>query len=89
MEPYELPADLAARCTSLARSSGLDLAGIDLRITRDGDAFCFEVNPSPVYSHYESQTGQPIAAAIAALPRRRHVRSERHQLDRVSLVTIA
>ncbi|HEX8156488.1 MAG TPA: hypothetical protein VF526_03785 [Solirubrobacteraceae bacterium] len=47
MEPYELPADLAARCTSLARSSGLDLAGIDLRITRDGDAFCFEVNPSP------------------------------------------
>jgi glutathione synthase/RimK-type ligase-like ATP-grasp enzyme len=65
MEPYELTPELAARCTSLAAALGLDLAGIDLRLTPAGEAFCFEVNPSPVYSYYESHTGQPIAAAIA------------------------
>lgn len=65
MEPYELPAPIAQRCTKLAAGLGLDLAGIDLRLTPDGRAVCFEVNPSPVYSYYEAHTGQPIAAAIA------------------------
>ena len=65
MQPCELAPELAARCTSLAAALGLDLAGIDLRLTPSGEAFCFEVNPSPVYSYYESHTGQPIAAAIA------------------------
>jgi hypothetical protein len=27
--------------------------------------YCFEVNPSPAYSYYESHTGQPISAALA------------------------
>jgi glutathione synthase/RimK-type ligase-like ATP-grasp enzyme len=65
MEPTELPEEMAHRCLALAAGLGLDLAGIDLRLTPDGDAVCFEVNPSPVYSYYEAHTGQPIAAAIA------------------------
>jgi len=65
MEPCELDGDLAARCTALAAGIGLDLAGIDLRLTPAGEAVCFEVNPSPVYSYYESHTGQPMAATIA------------------------
>ena len=65
MEPIELPAEVAGRCLRLAAGLGLDLAGIDLRLTPDGEVVCFEVNPSPVYSYYESHTGQPIAAAVA------------------------
>ncbi|MEA2220181.1 MAG: hypothetical protein QOJ35_2807 [Solirubrobacteraceae bacterium] len=65
MQAHELAPDVAARCTALASALGLDLAGIDLRLTPSGETCCFEVNPSPVYSYYESHTGQPIAAAIA------------------------
>lgn len=65
MQACELEPELAARCLALADGLGLDLAGIDLRMTPEGDAFCFEVNPSPVYSYYEAHTGQPMAAAIA------------------------
>jgi len=45
---------------------GLGFAGIDLRRTPDGELICFEVNPSPAFSYYEAQTGQPIAEALAA-----------------------
>jgi glutathione synthase/RimK-type ligase-like ATP-grasp enzyme len=63
----ELPADCAERCWKLARALALPVAGIDLRRTPDGEWFCFEANPSPAFSYYESATGQPIADAIAAL----------------------
>ena len=60
-----LEADVASRCIGLARRLGLPFAGIDLRRTPEGDWVCFEVNPSPGFSYYESQTGQPIANAVA------------------------
>jgi glutathione synthase/RimK-type ligase-like ATP-grasp enzyme len=44
---------------------GLAFAGIDLKITPAGEIFCFEVNPSPDFSFYEANTGQPIASALA------------------------
>jgi len=56
---------VAARCVALAADLGLPFAGIDLRRTPEGDWVCFEVNPSPGFSFYESQTGQPIADAVA------------------------
>ncbi len=62
----ELPDELAERCVRLAGALGLDFAGIDLKITPEGEAFCFEVNPSPAFSYYEGQTGQPIARAVAS-----------------------
>lgn len=65
LRPYEVSDDLAGRCVALAASLGLEFAGIDLRVTPDGDVYCFEVNPSPAYSYYESHTGQPIARAVA------------------------
>lgn len=61
----EIPDELAGRCISLARALGLDFAGIDLKLTPDGRVFCFEVNPSPAFSYYEANTGQPIAHAVA------------------------
>ena len=61
----ELSDDLAERCVRLSESLGLAFAGIDLKITPEGEVYCFEVNPSPAYSYYEANTGQPIAAAVA------------------------
>lgn len=65
LSAYELSEDIAATCLRLADLLGLPFAGIDLRITPDGNIYCFEVNPSPAYSYYESHTGQPISQALA------------------------
>ena len=62
-----LPPEFERRCVGLAAALELPLAGIDLRLTADGEWFCFEVNPSPAFTYYEAATGQPIAAAIARL----------------------
>lgn len=67
LEPAELDDEVAARCLALAADLGLLFAGIDLKITPDGEVYCFEVNPSPAYSYYESHTEQPISLALARL----------------------
>ena len=67
MRILELGDELAGRCRGLARALGLPVAGIDLRRTAQGEWFCFEVNPSPAFSYYESSTGLPIAKAVAQL----------------------
>jgi glutathione synthase/RimK-type ligase-like ATP-grasp enzyme len=65
--PCCLPGELAGRCLRLAASLGLDLAGIDLRRTPEGEWYCFEVNPSPAFTFYAEATGQPIDDAVARL----------------------
>lgn len=62
-----LTPELEETCIGLARRLDLTLAGIDLKITPEGEVFCFEVNPSPAFSFYEVGTGQPISAALADL----------------------
>ena len=61
----ELPDGTAEKCVGLTRGLGLAFAGIDLKITPDGDIFCFEVNPCPAFSYYEANSGQPIARSLA------------------------
>ena len=65
LREVELSEELAERCCNLSRALGLDLAGIDLKVTPDDEVYCFEVNPCPAFSYYELSTGQPIARAIA------------------------
>ena len=65
LEPYALSSGLTERCLALASAFDLEFAGIDLKITPDGDVYCLEVNPCPAFSYYELHTGQPIAAAVA------------------------
>jgi glutathione synthase/RimK-type ligase-like ATP-grasp enzyme len=65
LSAVELPDATAERCVALAAGLGLEFVGIDLKITPDGDAYCFEVNPCPAFSYYEANTGQPIARAVA------------------------
>jgi glutathione synthase/RimK-type ligase-like ATP-grasp enzyme len=57
--------DLADQCVRLTRHLGLEFAGIDLKITDEDEVYCFEVNPCPAFSYYESHTGQGISEAVA------------------------
>jgi glutathione synthase/RimK-type ligase-like ATP-grasp enzyme len=65
LRAFELSTDLADRCVALTAGLDLVFAGIDLRIGADGTATCFEVNPSPAFSYYQANTGQPIAMNLA------------------------
>lgn len=62
-----LPSNIGERCIASAAALRLPVCGIDLRRTREGRWYCFEVNPSPAFTFYESATKQPISAAIARL----------------------
>jgi len=63
----EIPDDVADRCTTVTSRLGMSFTGIDLRLTPDGQWYCFEVNPSPGFTYYQQATGQPIDAAVARL----------------------
>ncbi len=63
----KLSDEWAAKCILLSKLLDLPFCGIDLKITPEGEVFCFEVNPSPAFSYYELNTGQPISAALARL----------------------
>lgn len=62
---FELPHDVEDACVRLTEEMCLGLAGLDLKFSADGRVYCFEVNPSPAYSAFESATGQPISQALA------------------------
>jgi hypothetical protein len=62
-----LPRDVEDRCRLLATAARLPVAGVDLRRTPEGDWYCFEVNPSPAFTYYESRTAQPVGRAVARL----------------------
>lgn len=66
MTTWPLDERLAERCLDLVLALGLEFAGVDLRMTPDGEMFCLEVNPSPAFSAFETATGQPISHALAA-----------------------
>ncbi|MEV0990784.1 hypothetical protein [Streptomyces sp. NPDC049949] len=57
--------DVAERCVAPASGLGPPFAGVDLKLLPDGRIARFEVNPAPGFSWYESETGLPIAAAVA------------------------
>lgn len=64
MRAVGLPPDIEARCRLLSASLRLPFCGIDLLRRPDASYVCLEVNPSPAYTFYEQETGQPIAAAL-------------------------
>ena len=67
MHPVVLPTDIAARCVQLSKTLQLPFCGIDLMRTSRGEYYCFEVNPSPAYSYFEHEAGQPILARCRGL----------------------
>jgi glutathione synthase/RimK-type ligase-like ATP-grasp enzyme len=61
MRHAQLPDELAELCRSLTAALGLVMSGIDLRRQPDGSWCCFEVNPSPAFTFFDSK----VAGAIA------------------------
>ena len=66
LEPFALPLDCAERCRALAAELGLLMAGVDLRCTPEGEWVCFEVNPSPGFTFFETPDGR-IASSLVRL----------------------
>jgi glutathione synthase/RimK-type ligase-like ATP-grasp enzyme len=64
MRPIDLPLAVAEAAVRLSIDLGLSFTGIDLKRDPEGRWYCFEANPSPAYSYYESETGQPISEAL-------------------------
>jgi glutathione synthase/RimK-type ligase-like ATP-grasp enzyme len=67
LEPWDVPQALADRLRILAESLGLVMAGIDLRQDLEGRWVCFEVNPSPGFTFFETDDEQLMAKAVARL----------------------
>lgn len=67
MRSCDLPSDCANRCLELCQAMGLAVAGVDFRRTPDDQWYCLEVNPSPGFTYFQTQTGQAIDQAIAEL----------------------
>lgn len=63
---HDLPDDVADTLRALMRRLGLVYGAIDLRLTEDGRYVFLEINPAGQFLYVEQQTGQPIAAALAA-----------------------
>jgi glutathione synthase/RimK-type ligase-like ATP-grasp enzyme len=84
MEPTPLPHAVEKACLAIARELNLLFAGIDLKVTPDGDWYCFEVNPCPGFLYYERHSHLPISAALADLLRGEmpmEVKEVRHALS--------
>lgn len=58
-ERVELPDSIRETCILAARTLGLTLAGVDIRLSGDGQYVVFEANPSPQYLTFEDQWGDP------------------------------
>jgi len=69
MEEVTLAPAVAEACIRLSRALDLLIAGIDLKVTPEGETYCFEINPSPGFIFYEQGSGQLISAALADLLR--------------------
>jgi hypothetical protein len=67
MEPTTLPAEVVDACLRLANHFELLLTGIDLKQTREGEYYCFEVNPAPAFLVYEQGSGQEISRSLAEI----------------------
>ncbi len=59
-----LDLEVARLCIDVTKELGLTMSGIDLRQTPSGEWYCFEVNPSPAFTFFESATGLPISDSL-------------------------
>lgn len=65
--PIDLPTAIEQACLKIARHLYLEWTAIDWRRTPTGTYVFLEANPSPMFLHFEQQTGFPITAALVEL----------------------
>ncbi|PSB20738.1 hypothetical protein C7B76_05930 [filamentous cyanobacterium CCP2] len=65
--PFELPDTIQKQCQSIAQAFFLEWTAIDWRLTPAGEYVFLEANPSPMFLHFEHQTGLPITQSLMQL----------------------
>jgi glutathione synthase/RimK-type ligase-like ATP-grasp enzyme len=65
--PVELPAAIEQQCLDIVKVLMLEWSAIDWRLTPDGEYVFLEANPSPMFLHFEKQTGFPITQRLVEL----------------------
>jgi ribosomal protein S6--L-glutamate ligase len=62
--PFDMPDDLVRLACRAAQAVGLDIAGVDLILSRHGGPMIVEVNYAPGFRGLESATGIDVAGKI-------------------------
>lgn len=65
--PIELPLLVQQQCLAIAKAFFLDWTAIDWRLKPNGEYIFLEANPSPMFLHFERQTGFPITQELVKL----------------------
>ncbi|MBW4508065.1 MAG: hypothetical protein KME64_16360 [Scytonematopsis contorta HA4267-MV1] len=65
--PVELPKNIQQQCQDIAKALYLEWTAIDWRYNHDGEYIFLEANPSPMFLHFEKQTGFPITEELVNL----------------------
>lgn len=65
--PVNLPDTIHQQCLAIARVLMLEWTAIDWRLTPEGDYIFLKANPSPMFIHFERQTGYPITQQLVQL----------------------
>lgn len=63
----ELPEDIKKQCLAITEAFGLKWTGIDWRFKPSGEYVFLEANFSPMFLHFERQTGCPITEDLISL----------------------
>lgn len=65
--PVELPEFVQEQCLAIAKALKLEWTAIDWRLKPTGEYIFLEANPSPMFLHFEHQTGFPITEQLVKL----------------------
>lgn len=65
--PVEIPQLMQQQCQAIAKAFFLEWTAIDWRLTPNGEYVFLEANPSPMFLHFEHQTGFPITQKLVNL----------------------
>lgn len=65
--PVELPESVQQQCLAISKALMLRWTAIDWRLSPQGEYVFLEANPSPMFLHFEHQTGFPITQKLVKL----------------------
>jgi glutathione synthase/RimK-type ligase-like ATP-grasp enzyme len=65
--PLELPDSVRQQCLAIRQTLMLEWTAIDWRLKPTGEYVFLEANPSPMFLHFEKQTGFPITQKLLEL----------------------
>lgn len=65
--PVELPQSVQQQCIAITKVFMLEWTAIDWRLSPQGEYVFLEANPSPMFLHFEGQTGFPITQQLVKL----------------------